>query len=194
MDTQTLATAFQFYTITIVLVVVLLWQWPSYRLDGFRQEMFSLRDELFDYAYSGKIGFDDPAYRLLRQLMNGFIRYAHRLTFFRVCMNLVVWKTVEVTPELKWTDRWNRARGNIKNEDAKKSLDEFHGRVCALVVGRLASGSPVLLALITSCIVVALCHAGLTSLKEVFDKAVTETLTRIIDSRLLDEEAAKAAA
>jgi hypothetical protein len=43
-------------------------------LDRFRQDVFGLRDELWDFAASGQISFDDPAYRLLRQLMNGFIR------------------------------------------------------------------------------------------------------------------------
>jgi hypothetical protein len=38
---------------------------------------------MFDYAADGNISFNDPAYALLRKSMNGFIRYAHTLTFFR---------------------------------------------------------------------------------------------------------------
>lgn len=65
-----------------VLMPLLLKLWSGARLDSFRQKMFVVRDELFDYAASGKIEFNDPAYRLLRQSMNGHIRYAHQLTFF----------------------------------------------------------------------------------------------------------------
>jgi len=58
--------------------------WHEHRIDAYRQRLFGVRDDLFDYAASGAIRFDDPAYTTLRDLSNGLIRFAHRLTFTRV--------------------------------------------------------------------------------------------------------------
>lgn len=68
--------------------VLLFWLYPSYNTDRFRQSMFALRDRLFDEARGGTISFEHPAYRLLRMTINGFMRYAHRMSglnflFFR---------------------------------------------------------------------------------------------------------------
>src|ERR1039457_4111930 len=93
MDAKALVTILEAAIASCGLVVVVFWLWPCVRLDVFRQKMFAVRDELFDYAESGKIGFNHPAYRLLRQSMNGFIRYGHRLTFFQV--NLMMLRSEE---------------------------------------------------------------------------------------------------
>jgi hypothetical protein len=194
MNAQALAIVFQSATALIAIFVLLLWLWPAARLDRFRQDMFAVRDELFDYGRSGKIRFSDPAYRLLRQLMNGFIRYAHQLTFFRVCMMSLMWMTLEDKPRLEWSENWNKAVKDIKDEEVRKDLTAFHDRVCALALQRLLTGSPVLLALVFLAIVLGLCHAGLKSLKSTVSKAVTETTSKVIDARLLQEEAARSAA
>src|SRR5437899_1072828 len=59
-----------------------LWYWlvRRYRIDAFRYKLFVLRDALFDAAADGMMPFDHPAYGMLRQYINGFIRFAHRLT------------------------------------------------------------------------------------------------------------------
>ncbi|MGA7695542.1 MAG: hypothetical protein WCA76_10960, partial [Candidatus Sulfotelmatobacter sp.] len=59
--------------------------WREHRIDTYRQRLFGVRDNLFDYAASEAIRFDDPAYTTLRDLSNGLIRFAHTLTFTRVC-------------------------------------------------------------------------------------------------------------
>jgi hypothetical protein len=56
------------------------WLYRDYRVDLFRQRMFALRDELFELAASGRIAFDDPAYGKLRSMLNGYIRFAHRIS------------------------------------------------------------------------------------------------------------------
>lgn len=56
------------------------------RNDSLRQKLFALRDELFDYAADGNIDFGDPAYRLLRNFLNGTIRFAHKFSLLRLLM------------------------------------------------------------------------------------------------------------
>lgn len=69
-----------------LLVMWAFWLYPDYRTDAFRQKMFKLRDDLFDDAASGKISFDSPAYGMLRNAMNGFIRFGHRLNIWQVLL------------------------------------------------------------------------------------------------------------
>ena len=52
--------------------------WEPYREDALRHQLFEIRDELFDYATRGEISFDSPAYGMMRTLLNGQIRHAHR--------------------------------------------------------------------------------------------------------------------
>jgi len=177
-----------------VLFVLTLKLWPSLRLDTFRQGMFMVRDELFDYAAAGKISFNDPAYRLLRQSMNGFIRYAHQLTFFRLCLTITRWRIFSDKPELSWALRWDRALGHIENESVRTDLRDFHTRALGLVMARLVSGSPVLVLLLLTAIVTVLLSKGWHNLKQLLHEASAETVSRIVDPRLLEEEAARSAA
>src|SRR6266576_996022 len=123
-----------------LLAVVLLKYWAEARLDAFRQEIFALRDELFDYAADGRIKFDDPAYRLLRQVMNGFIRYAHQLTFSRVCMTVIEAriKSDKLSPP-KWSESWEKALKRVpdKDKEVQSALQAFHYRALSCVARHL---------------------------------------------------------
>lgn len=76
----------------LLLVVLLFWLLPIYHVDSFRQQMFKLRDELFDDAREGKISFNDKSYVMLRSSMNGFIQFGHRLNIWQVMFLNVIAK------------------------------------------------------------------------------------------------------
>ncbi len=61
-----------------------------------RHRLFLIRSELFNAALEGKIGFHEPAYRLVRETLNGMIRFTHNLSFLRliaiVALNLYAHK------------------------------------------------------------------------------------------------------
>jgi len=72
-----------------VLGLILLWVgvfylWQDFRHDAFREDIFSLRDEMFLYAAHGNIAFNHPAYTLMRTRMNALLRHGHDLTLFRM--------------------------------------------------------------------------------------------------------------
>ena|SRR2546425_906138 len=193
MDAANVVMVIQSVTSLTLLLIAVFWVLPRTRLDAFREQMFAIRSELFDYAASGKIKFDDPAYRLLRQSMNGFIRYAHQLSFFRICMAILIWKTIG-EPELEWTTKWRKALASVKDEQVRGELIAFHDRASSLAAERLVLGSPILIGLLILCLIFALFHFGLVSLRSAINKGSTELTSRILDPRLLDEEAARAAA
>lgn len=70
----------------IGLWVVFFWLYRDYRVDLFRDRMFALRSELFDLAASGAVSFDDPAYAAMRTMINGYIRFAHRISLLVIIL------------------------------------------------------------------------------------------------------------
>jgi len=71
----------------LMLWVMFFWWYRDYRLDYFRQQLFALRDELFDLAREGELSFTDDVHRLTRGMLNGTIRFGHKLGFVdMVCL------------------------------------------------------------------------------------------------------------
>jgi hypothetical protein len=56
----------------------------KYLLDDLRQTLFAIRDNLFDFAADGGIGFDDFCYRDLRNDINGLIYFADKMSLLRI--------------------------------------------------------------------------------------------------------------
>lgn len=184
---------FQAAVCIVGLTFVLLKLWAEHRLDAFRQEMFAIRDELFDYAADGNINFNDPAYRLLRRYMNGFIRYAHQLTFFRFCMTMVEIKLAGKTPESTWTEEWGAALRTVRDTNVRGALEKFHDRTMECAAYRLIFGSPVLLSLAVCSLPVLIVRMGLQNLKQILAKAPIFTVSHIVDTRIIENQAAAAA-
>lgn len=194
MSAAQLAATIQSVVMLIFLVVLCLRLVASFRLDEFRQRMFAVRDELFDYAAAGNIGFNDPAYRLLRQSMNGFIRYGHQLTFFRACMgDLQRWVSGE-EPRMVWHDKWQHALDQIDNEDVKQRLIELHLRSLQLALNRLVLGSPVFMLLVAAAIVGLILRDGWQNIMRMWEKAAGFAVSRVINTKWLEEDAAACAA
>jgi|SRR5271170_302271 len=181
-----------------ILSVVMLRLWRDARLDSFRQEMFVLRDQLFDYAAAGNVPFDDPAYRLLRQMMNGLIRYGHQISFFRFSMTVMIIKLSEQNSEPVWSTKWELALSKLDKDSVRDQLKNFHEQAMLCMAKRLVFGSPVLIAVVTiAAPFVALnlgLHRGVHSVKQLFAAAQKSTLPHILDTRMIENEAARAAA
>lgn len=155
--------------------------------------MFAVRDDLFAYAASGKIGFDDPAYMLLRQAMNGFLRYGHNLTFYRLCITVILWNT-EGRPQTKWSKAWALSLDGIKDQQVRKDLQQFHMQALSLVADRVILGSPILWIALAICAVALLVRARWHGVKHVVACATEKTLAHLVDPSLLEEEASRMAA
>ena len=58
--------------------------WQSLVTEYSRQRLFEIRDRLFDLAYRNPetFGFQSEEYKLLRNSINGSIRFCHSLTFW----------------------------------------------------------------------------------------------------------------
>lgn len=189
MNANLLSTIIQSLLSLILLVVVIFWLWPSQRVDLFRQEMFSLRDELFDFAAAGNIPFDEPAYVLLRQLMNGFIRYAHNLTPYRTLMSFLRWKYISHDPLTAWSEPWGEALGMVANQDARERLKEFHARAAMLVAGQLVLSPGLLIIILPVGALTAIFRSQFNSLRNIY--LALRSAVPVSFLSLLEEEAAR---
>jgi hypothetical protein len=120
--------------------------WRSYRLDALRDELFQVRNELFDYAATGAVSFDDPAYWLLRQRLNGLLRFAHTVSFGRVIISVTAMST---SPEglrrmRTSSERW-RAELEHVGKGVREKLLAFESRAGEVVAKHLITGSPILI-------------------------------------------------
>jgi hypothetical protein len=80
------AVAFESALLLLSLWIFVFVFWGDYRLDAFRDHVFSIRQKLFMYAANGYIAFDHPAYTMLRYRMNVVLRYGHEFTLLRVLL------------------------------------------------------------------------------------------------------------
>jgi hypothetical protein len=77
-----------FSLIALVGIIYLsLWRFKQYRVDRFRQNIFDVRDDLFLYAANAHIAFDHPAYVALRNMLNGYIRFSHRISLLHLVLH-----------------------------------------------------------------------------------------------------------
>jgi len=171
--------------------LVFFWLIPTLRLDVYRQKLFVLRDQLFDYALSGEISFDDPAYRLLRDHMNGLIRYGHHLSIFRVSLSMLISSVTNIEPRKSWHDSWSAALAQVPSECARKRLIRFHEDAVTHAAKHLILGSPVLLAIVAVAMIGSgLSHAtqaSLHGLRQLAAKTSKRVLRRPLD--YLEDEA-----
>jgi len=193
MDASSLVVVIQSAILLGAIWAVLFWPWSSVRLDCFRQQVFTVRDELFDYAASGKISFDHPAYRLLRQSMNGFIRYGHKVSFWQSTVTWIAWRAASKPNRYQWESQWQEA---LKSLDDKTRADllRLYTSATRLVTKRIVYGSPVLLIALCASAIAVVLSVGLRSASDVMSAALSRTAEHAVDQRILNEEAARAAA
>ncbi len=123
---------------------LLFWLYRDYCVDRFRQDMFALRDELFDAAREGVLAFNHPAYATLRTTMNGFIRFAHRLSLLHALLLLrVAVKNLE--PHDSFSRQISTAVETL-SPDSRQRVAKFQFRMNVLVIRYILVNSPILLA------------------------------------------------
>jgi hypothetical protein len=128
--------------------------WSSYKVDAFRQRLFDLRSDLFDYAVESGLPFDDPAYGLLRHRINRIIRWADQFTAMHFLIIALVVRADEPMPRPH--TEWVAALERVKSDEVRARLRSFENRLAAIIVRRLfltPVGLPFFLAVV-ACLIV----------------------------------------
>lgn len=79
------------------------------RADSFREDMFTIRDEVFDYFWQNNLSFESPSYMLLRDSLNGAIRVGDQLNI------LVFVQTAKEMVVRGENGRWTESISRVKD-------------------------------------------------------------------------------
>lgn len=126
----------------LVLWWLFVWLYSDFQVDRFRQEMFTLRNQLFDEGMEGVLGFDHPAYGILRTTMNGFIRFGHRLTLPQLALFAALSANVRHPDEESFSAKWEKATKELP-ADTRALLDSYQERMHVIVIKHLVWSSPI---------------------------------------------------
>jgi len=182
-------------SVVLILWLILIFKFlPTHRVDSFRQRMFCVRDEMFDFAADGNISFDDPAYVLLRRQMNGLIRYGHQLTVFRLIMTTAINAASGRTPKMSWNEAWESSLERIRDDDVRAKMRGFHERGMMIAVEHLILGSPLLWIAISLTGLVLAVHGAALGTRQLLKSAASKVLVGPLDRRLIEEAAVGALA
>lgn len=109
--------------------------WHNYRIDAFRQRLFNLRGELFNYALAADLPFDHPAYGLLRARINRMIRWGHQFSAIEFVLLLMF---MSEAPMPRPHKEWEAEVERIEDPAIRARLKEFEEDLAYLMVKRLA--------------------------------------------------------
>ena len=144
MDTHILAQIIVFFLSLGGFWLLYHWLYKDYAVDKIRQEMFSLRDDLFVEAAKGLIDFNHPAYTTLRRMMNGGIRFAHRINLLDIL--LLALQIRISSPHLKDSTYSFEARmDNVSAElpsETKKRLKYYRNQIDRMLMLHIVRTSP----------------------------------------------------
>jgi hypothetical protein len=114
--------------------------WKGYYLDKCRYELFALRGELFQAALSGEVEFNNPAYQMLRMLLNGMIRFNHRFN-----LTTLILSALNEAPEGVGNlhKRWS-IHVNGLSPESRRHLNTIYLRAHVAVLSYMANRSLVL--------------------------------------------------
>jgi hypothetical protein len=110
--------------------IVVNYLWRDFRNDAFREDIFSVRDEMFLYAAQNKISFEDPAYTWMRGRMNGLLRHGHGLTLTRLLLLATICQDMNPPASLL---AWEFAVEKLPSE-VRDKLREFNLRTSIYVL------------------------------------------------------------
>jgi len=154
-------------TIFVAIIGILVKLWRDLFVDSFRQNVFAIRDELFDYASNGNIAFNNPAYYDLRLAMNSVILYAEKITFARWLLALVVNK---YSPDQVAINNWRRMMNSIANlaPEQREYITSVHMRFQAQIGQHMVFKSPLLLLALPVYVIESAVRSALNRAQEKF--------------------------
>jgi len=112
-------------------------------LDWFRDIVFVLRNELFDYAADGNIDFDHPAYTMLRGSMNAFLRFGHRISLVQlITLSLIINRNDSERSNVQtFSHHWAAAASQLEPEIQQKLIG-YRYRLNLAIASHVLLGSP----------------------------------------------------
>jgi hypothetical protein len=119
------------------------WIYRGFRDDLLRQDLFDLRDQLFDIAAAKEIEFNHPAYGLLRSTINGFMLAADRMSLTSLVMFSIAGQPELRKAQSSYAQRWDAALGSLP-EGARAKLVKIRDRLNDRLIMHVVATSPLM--------------------------------------------------
>lgn len=164
----------------------------DYEVDSFRQEMFRLRDEMFDYASDGAISYDHPAYIQLRGLANGLIRFAHRMTLWRILVMFGLHLLLGIRRTPTFDADLERNIVSIGSPEVEAKMREFHKKIAFFMTWQLVRSSLVFWPLIVCVLIKHAFEAARVQMSRtgtIREAAESATVQKAIPTDWIEEQA-----
>jgi len=173
-------------------LLFLFFMYGKYRIDKTRDDLFALRDELFLFAYDHGL-MERAAYRNLRQLINGLIRYTHRLSMARLLWLAFVCRVFGIKHKpSKIFSEMNASMATLPAEQ-RAVFDQFHSRANNIMAKHIVLRSPMLMAIAPSvAIYIIITHETIHRVKSSTLNAMTKRAPKEAMD-ILEEEALECA-
>jgi hypothetical protein len=188
MNPATAANAIVTLAAVIALVCLLYGPWQTLCTDLSRQVIFERRDRLFNLALDGRIDFNSEGYRAARQVLNGYLRFAHEMTWVDFLISAYFIQIRRRQPP-RWHDTLQTLPADVRGE-----INELV-RECSAVLTAMMALKSMLLGPICGLIAIGLvCTSGLSWLlrrvarQEKFDR-VNDTIQAAVDEYAENEMA-----
>jgi len=136
---------FEFFLSVAVAWLVYGYVYKRVRLDVFREDLFTLRDDLFDYMRSHDLPYGTRAYGLLRSSINGMIRAADDGSFNLVTLTFYIGAVRPKLPE--GADKVSAAIAAIQDRDAQKHFEDVFEKIAWIGLRQIWFEGPLSLAL-----------------------------------------------
>lgn len=116
-------------------------EYRSYLLAKARQDLFAARDTLFEAAARGDLPFDSAAYVMTRAMLNGSIRFMHRVSLIRI-VGMIYANTMVRGPKArsKFSRDYAAARQEL-SAAGRQAIDAAHLRMHVVLIRYIVTRS-----------------------------------------------------
>jgi len=169
-----------------LLCILFFWLYRDYRLDLLRQNLFALRDELFDLADEDKLNFEHRAYGMLRSTINGTIQYGHNLGFIELMSMFIATRRLATEhPAKRYSQRFREACSEL-DEETQRAVTSIHARMHLLIAEHVIFTSFTLMVTLVTLFIAALLFvvkdAALARLQRLLARPRVEAVLSALDS------------
>jgi hypothetical protein len=119
------------------------WVYRNFRSDHLRERLFEMRDGLFETTREMGISFDEPAYVMIRDSLNGLLRFAHRVSLFGLIGAYWGWKKYPRASS-SFTVDLMKALNQIENQEYRQAILNTHARMLWTIYIHVVTGAPIL--------------------------------------------------
>ncbi len=124
--------------------IIYFWGYRKFRIDLLRHKLFVLRGSLFTTTYRMGIPLDTPSYVMMRQVLNGLLRYGHRVGIWGLLATY--WGLKKYPPkEQPFFDALSEQLAALHNDEYRKFVQDIYGRMILSVFWHIITGAPILI-------------------------------------------------